>query len=771
MQAFSQSLELGGKTLTLSVGKLAKQATVSVHASWGETTLLAVLTVGKERPDIDYFPLSVDYIEKLYAGGIIKGSRWVKREGRPTDDAILKGRLIDRSVRPLFPKSYRKEVQIVVNLLSVDNEIDPDVLACIAVSAAIHLSPVPWNGPTATSRAGYIGNQVVVNPLISLMEDSSLDLVATSVQGKINMIETRANMLPERVVEEALISIKKENEKVIELIESMRKAVGLAKEEAPQSQFDTNLTSIIENEFRSEIESIIESKKSKENQDPGELDRFADKIIEKHPDVFDKKIVVQAIDYVVKKHIRSYMLENRKRLDGRALDEVRPLNIEVGIVPRIHGSGLFQRGDTQVLSIATLAAPSLMQLLEGPEGQIEKAYIHHYNFPPYSVGETGRVGFTNRREIGHGALAEKAIEPVLPSEQEFPYTIRVVSEVLGSNGSSSMASTCGSTLALMDAGVPLKSPVAGVAMGILTNSDDDYMVLTDIMGIEDFMGEMDFKVTGTKDGVTAIQLDVKNVGLTEKMISEILERAKKARLHILDAMLAVLPAPRPAVSKYAPKIVVVPLPEDRIGEVIGPGGKTIRALIAQFEVEIEVKDDGKAVISGVDQEKVEACAKHIANMTRDVLPGERFTGIVTRVESYGAFIELLPGKQGLIHVSRLSPGNFVKDASDVVKIGDAIEVEVYEVDELGRINIQPVNPLAVPESAKSDDQRAGGTGGRGGGSYGGGGYGGGGPRRDGGGRDHRGGYGRRDDRGGRSGGSFGGGSPSRGPRKHTHYIG
>ncbi len=701
MKKHSQSIEIGGKTLSLSVGELALQSTVAVHAQWGDTTVLAVLTVGKERTDIDYFPLQVEYVEKLYAGGIIKGSRWVKREGRPTDDAVLKGRLIDRSIRPLFPKSYRKEVQIVINLLSIDNEVDPDVLACIAVSAAIHLSPVPWKGPTATSRVGYIGNQVIANPTVTQMKDSTLDIVVTSVANKVNMIESRANMLAEHVVEEAIKMAKIDNERVIKFIEEMRSIVGIEKEVVSEAPFDEKLLQILETDFMSDIQAIISAKANKENQNSKELEVLADKLLEKNPESFDKKIIVQAIDYLVKKHIRKQMLETKKRLDGRRLDEVRPISAKVSVIPRIHGSGLFQRGDTQVLSIATLAAPSFMQLLEGPEGKEEKSYIHHYNFPPYSVGEVGRVGFTNRREIGHGALAEKAIEPVLPSQTEFPYTIRVVSETLGSNGSTSMASTCASCLALMDAGVPLKEPVAGIAMGIMTNSDDDYMLLTDILGIEDFCGEMDFKVAGTRNGITAIQLDVKNMGLTDNMIKDILAGAKNARLHILDEMVKVLPVSRIGVSQYAPKIVVVPLPEDKIGEVIGPGGKMIRALIAQFEVEIEVQDNGNAVISGTDKEKVDACAKHIANMTRDVLPGEKFTSLVTRVESYGAFVEVLPGKQGLIHVSRLSPGNFIKDANDVIKVGDKIEVEVYEVDEMGRINIQPVKPIEVPESAKS----------------------------------------------------------------------
>jgi polyribonucleotide nucleotidyltransferase len=746
----SQSIEIGGKTLTLSVGELALQSTVSVFATWGETTLLAITTVGKNRTDIDYFPLSVEYVEKLYAGGIIKGSRWVKREGKPTDDAILKGRLIDRSIRPLFPKSYRREVQVVINLLSVDNEIDPDVLASIAVSASIHLSNAPWSGPTATSRVGYIANELIVHPTIPQMKSSSLDLVATSVGNKINMIETRANILENKIIEDALSLANAENGRIIEFINKFREAVGLPKDEFAEEPFDNELLDAIQNGFATELDELIRSKSSKENNDPDEIAKFVNTIVQKHPDKFDNKIVSQAIDYLVKKIIRQRMLQTRQRLDGRRLDEVRKISSKVGLIPRIHGCGLFQRGDTQVISIATLAAPNLTQLLEGPEGQEEKRYMHHYNFPPYSVGEVGRVGFTNRREIGHGALAEKAIEPVLPDVNEFPYTIRVVSEVLGSNGSTSMASTCGSSLALMDAGVPIKEPVAGIAMGIMSNSDEDYMILTDIVGIEDFSGEMDFKVTATRTGITAIQLDVKNMGLTNKMIREVLAGARKAINGILDEMQKTLPVVRPSVSKHAPKIIAIPLPEDKIGEIIGPGGKMIRSLIAKFEVEIDVQDDGKAVVSGVDQTKVEACAKHIANMVRDIMPGEKFTSTVTRVESYGVFVEILPGKQGLIHVSRLSPGNFIKDASQVVKVGDVLDVEVYEVDELGRINIQPIKPIEIPEhiressdmgrqseGPRSQDRRFG--------SFG---------------------HGRNDSHGRRN---FGGGDRQR--KRHTHYMG
>jgi len=767
MQEYSQSLELGGKTLTLSVGKLAQQATVSVHAQWGETTLLAVLTVGKDKSELDYFPLQVEYVEKLYAGGIIKGSRWVKREGRPTDDAVLKGRLIDRSVRPLFPKSYRKEVQIVINLLSIDGEVQPDMLAAIAVSAAIHFSPVPWKGPISATTVGYVDNVLVAHPTSEQMDKSTLELVATSVGDKVNMIETRANILGEEVIEDAIKLAKSENNKVLAFINAMHEKVGMKKDETPEDAFDKGLLEMLQSEFASTLADLIKSKASHENQNPEELKGIVKKVMEAHPETYEEKTIGQAIDYLVKKLIREQMLSTRQRIDGRALDQIRPLSSEVGLVPRIHGSGLFQRGDTQVLSITTLAAPSLMQHLEGPEGPDTKHYIHHYNFPPYSVGEVGRVGFTNRREIGHGALAEKAIEPVLPSEAEFPYTIRVVSEVLGSNGSTSMGATCGSSLSLMDAGVPIKSAVAGIAMGIMSNSDDDYILLTDIMGIEDFSGEMDFKVAGTADGITAIQLDVKNMGLTDKMIHETLAGAKTARMQILDVMAKAIPQPRLGVSLHAPKIVVVPVPEEKIGEIIGPGGKTIRSLIAQFGVEIDVQDDGKVIVSSIDKEKVDACALHIANMTREILPGEKFIGTVSRVENYGAFVEIMPGKNGLIHVSRLANG-FIRDAGDVVKVGDQFEVEVFEIDEMGRINLQPTTQFQAPANGnggeEGGEQGEGGRGGGYGGGSRGGGYGGGGPRRGGFGGGGRGGG------GGRPGGGRGG-FGHRPSRPHTHYTG
>lgn len=692
MKTIEESLEINGQKLTLQVGKMAHQATSSIFARLGETCVLVTVVAGNERDDLDYFPLQVEYVEKLYAGGRIKGSRWVKREGRPSDEAILTSRLIDRGIRPLFPKNYRREVQIIITLLSVDGDNEPDVLAAIAVSAAVHISSIPWNGPLSTTRVGYIKGDdgegdFVVNPIAADAKFSLLDLVLTSSKDKTVMIETKAEILPEPVIMEAIKVAKKENARIIEFIEKLRKEIGQEKEVVKEST-DDKLFNILKADFKKELDELIERKAQKEFEDKSALNEFVAAVAEKYSE-FDKKTIAKAIDAVSKKMIKERVLKTRKRIDGRGEDEIRKISCEVSVLPRTHGSAIFQRGDTQVMSIVTLGAPSLEQLIEGPDGISSESYIHHYFMPPYSVGETGRVGFSSRREIGHGALAEKAIEPVLPSTKEFPYTIRVVSEVLSSNGSTSMASTCGSTLALMDAGVPIKNPVSGIAMGLMCNSDDDYMILTDIMGIEDFSGDMDFKMTGTREGVTAIQLDVKIAGLTDKMIEEIMKRANKARMFILDKMIAAMAKPRTEVSKYAPKVVVLTPPQEKIGEIIGPGGKNIRSLIAKTETEINVGDDGKVTISGIKKENVEEAVRLIENMTREIQVGEKFTGKVKRLLPFGAFVEVLPGKEGLVHVSKMGTG-FVKDPSKVVSIGQELTVEVYQIDNQGRINLKMI---------------------------------------------------------------------------------
>jgi polyribonucleotide nucleotidyltransferase len=692
MNILEDSLEINGQKLTLQTGKLAKAATTSVFGRLGDTCVLVTVTTGKEHEDIDFVPLQVEYVEKLYAGGRIKGSRWVKREGRPSDDAVLKARLIDRSIRPLFPKGYRKDVQVIITLLSVDGINSPEILAAIATSAALHISSIPWNGPISTMRVGYVKDKdvgsYITNPTEDDMRYSALDLVVSSTdKDKVIMIETKSEELSEDIIKQGIVLSRKENLRIVKFIESLRKKAGRPKETFNDNVFDEKIIKILKKDYQKHIDQMILKKAEKEFDDGEALEVIVDEVMEKYKEEFERKKIIKVIDYLSKQTVREKVIKTKKRIDGRSPDQIREIGAEVSILPRTHGSGLFHRGDTQVLSIVTLGAPQLEQLIESPEGEAAKSYIHHYYMPPYSVGETGRVGFPSRREIGHGALAEKAIEPVLPSNKEFPYTIRVVSEVMSSNGSTSMASTCGSTLALMDAGVPIKSPVAGIAVGMMSRSDNDYVILTDIAGIEDFSGDMDFKVAGTVSGVTAIQLDVKNSGLTEKMIEETLEKAKTARLFILEKMKLGIEKPREEISRFAPKVVVLTPPQDKIGEIIGPGGRNIRSLIAKTDTEIDVSDDGRVTITGLNKEKVDEAVKTIENITREVQVGEEFVGEIKRVLAFGPFVELFPGKEGLIHVSKLGMG-FVKDATKVVKVGQKVKVKVIEIDNQGRINLQ-----------------------------------------------------------------------------------
>src|SRR3989338_879466 len=693
MNIFEDSIEIDGRKLSLQTGKLARQATTSVYAQMGETCVLVTVTTGNKREEIDYLPLQVEYVEKLYAGGRIKGSRWVKREGRPSDDAILRARIIDRSIRPLFPKNYRKDIQIIITLLSVDGVNSPEILSAIATSAALSISPIPWEGPISTIRVAYIKNNgagtLMVNPTENDEKYSVLDLVVSSLKDKVVMIEANCEEVSEKVMLEGIQVAKNENKKIIEFIEKMTKKVGIQKEIVEGGLVDAKVLQVLKKDYEKHINDMILKKAEKECDDAEALEVVVSEVLEKYKSEFERKEIIKAIDYLSKQKIREQVLKKKKRIDGRSPNEIRELSSEVSILPRTHGSDIFQRGDTQVLAIVTLGAPGLEQLIESPEGEEAKRYIHHYYMPPYSVGETGRIGFPSRREIGHGALAEKAIEPVLPSEKEFPYTIRVVSEVLSSNGSTSMAATCGSSLALMDAGVPIKTPVAGIAMGLVLKSDKDYVILTDIMGIEDFSGDMDFKVAGTTDGITAIQLDVKINGLTDELIKEILEEAKKARLSILESMNKVIDKPRRELSKFAPKVIVLTPPQDKIGEIIGPGGKNIRSLIAKTQTEINVTDDCKVQISVLDKNKVEEAAKLIENITREVEVGEEFEGEVKRILPFGAFVEILPGKDGLVHVSKMGKG-FIRDPGQVVKIGQKVKVKVYQIDNQGRINLQMI---------------------------------------------------------------------------------
>jgi polyribonucleotide nucleotidyltransferase len=692
MDFLEDSILINGQKLTLQTGKLAQLASSSVFARLGETCVLVTVTVGDENKNIDYLPLHVEYVEKLYAGGRIKGSRWVKREGKPSDDAVLKARLIDRSIRPLFPKNYHREIQIIVTLLSVDGINSPEILSLIATSAALTFSSAPWQGPVSGVRIGYLSdnngkNNFIINPTEDDQIYSDLDLVVSSTKERVVMIEAQANELPENKVRDAIAVAKQINDEIIRFIEGMRDKLSPQKEVSNSNEDDLKLEKVLRNEFSKNLDQLILKKAAKEFEDEEELNVFIEAVVEKYGNEFDRNQIIKTIGKLSRQMIRERILKTKKRLDGRNFNDIRPIHTETSVLPRTHGSAIFQRGETQVLSIVTLGAPGLEQLIEGPEGEEAKRYIHHYYMPPYSVGEVGRLGWPSRREIGHGALAEKAVEPLLPTEKEFPYTIRVVSEVLSSNGSTSMASVCGSSLALMDAGVPIRSHVAGVAMGLIWESDERYEILTDIMGIEDFSGDMDFKVAGTLKGITAIQLDVKNKGLNEKIITETLERAREARLVILERMTKTIDKPRKEISRFAPKVLVLMPPADKIGEIIGPGGRTIRHLIAKTQTEINVSDDGKVTITGIDREKVNEASQFIENLTKEVEVGQVYTGEVKRIVPFGLFVEILPGREGLVHVSKMGMG-FVREPSQYFKQGQRVQVKVIQIDNQGRINLQ-----------------------------------------------------------------------------------
>jgi len=678
-----KSIDLGGRKLTLQTGVLAGQASGAVLASYGETVVLATVVSAPLKQDIGYFPLFVEYQERLYAGGKIKGSRWVKREGRPSDDEILSGRLIDRSIRPLFPKSYEKEVQVMLTVLSVDMKNDPTIVASIATSAALSISPIPWKGPVATLRIGKKNGTYFVNPQVSELAFSDMDLIVSVTDKSIIMIEAGAREVTEEKILEGVEFAQKEGQKVLDLIGEFTKEAGKEKEPVPIDKISEDLKSKIKKIAGGKIPEILKQMAVHEGgtEDIEELKKaLAEELAEEKTDA-----IWEALEAILRQESRKLTLKG-KRVDGRKFDETRKLFSEVGVLPRTHGSAIFQRGQTQVLTVATLGAPSLGQLIESAEGEESKHYLHHYSMPPFSTGEVGRIGSPSRREIGHGALAERALFPVIPAEAVFPYTIRLVSEVLSSNGSTSMAATCGSTLALMDAGVPITAPVSGIAMGLVVEGKD-FVILTDINGMEDYLvGDMDFKVTGTEKGVTALQLDVKTLDLTTLILKEAFAQAKKGRAEILKSILVTLPSAREKVSPLAPKIKVVKVPVEKIGEVIGPGGKMIKKIIAETGAEVEVEDDGSVNISGINEEAVNLAASRVEALVKEVKPGEIYEGEVKRIQPFGAFIEILPGKEGMVHVSDMSEG-FVKDPNEVVSFGQKVKVRVKEIDDLGRINL------------------------------------------------------------------------------------
>ena len=711
---------IGEADFVFETGRLAGQADGAVLARVGDTVVLATAVMSKgAREGIDFFPLLVDYEERLYAAGKIKGSRWVKREGRATDEAILKGRVIDRTLRPMFPEGMRNDVQVVATVLSVDGQNEPDMLAVNAASMALAISRIPYDGPVAGVRVGKINGQYVVNPTHEQQLNSTMDLIVCGTGDHIIMVEMGAQLVAEAEIVEAIKFAQGHLGRLVQTQVEFAKQLGAAKAEPiivkPHEQVMAKVKELLTPE-KIEAAVYVKSKEAREEN----VEKLSQEVLaeviaalpEIGPGVNLQKETLGAIDKVLKKFQQKQILEKERRVDGRALAETRPITCEVGVLPRTHGSALFTRGETQALTTITLGSKGDEQTLDGMEDPIEgraKRYIHHYNMPGYSVGEVAPLRGPGRREIGHGALAERAVEVVLPAQEDFPYTMRLVSEIMSSNGSTSMASTCGSTLALMDAGVPIKQIIGGCAMGLVMDetNPNNYKVLTDIAGIEDFNGHMDFKVTGSEEGVTALQLDMKLKGLSADILAEALEQAKPARIHILSKMKEALAAPRPDLSPYAPRITSFKIKPDKIREVIGSGGKTINEIIANCPgVKIDIEDDGLVMVTSTDAESAKKAVEWIQNIVKEVQAGEIYDGKVTRLMDFGAFVEVLPGKEGLVHISQLA--NYrVARVEDVVKVGDPLKVQVSEIDEQGRINLthKPFAAAPTPEqqAASSHD--------------------------------------------------------------------
>ena len=674
--------DIDGRPLIIETGRLAAQANGAATVAFGETVVLVTACMAPNARDVDFFPLTIDFEERLYSVGTIPGA-FMRREGRPSTEAILAARMTDRALRPLFPKGFRNEVQIIVTVLSADQENDPDVLATIGASAALSISDIPWEGPVSCLRVGYVNDEFVFNPTFSQLKESQLDLVVSSTRDRVIMVEAGANGVPEATMLEAIRLAHEKNQGLIAVQDQMVSELGKAKGEANAKQLDAAVFEAVA-AFLSGREAEILSAVKEERQE-GMKARFAE-VQEHFKDQYETDQLSMALEAVVKKTLRKSILEKGTRADGRQVDELRPISCDVGILPRTHGTGLFQRGETQVLTVATLGPMSMQQKLDTLSPEEHKRFMHHYNFPPYSVGEVRRLG-TGRREIGHGSLGERALEPVIPSEDEFPYTIRLVSDVLSSNGSTSQASICGSTLALMDAGVPIKMPVAGVAMGLITADEgDSYKVLTDIAGTEDAFGDMDFKVAGTREGITAIQADFKTHGLTIPMIEEILGRARSAREIILGKLEETIAKPRNELSRYAPRMYRIQIPREKIGVVIGPGGKMVRSIIEETKTTVDVQDDGSIFVGSTNEENARKAIAIIEGLTQEARIGQIYTGRVTRTVDFGAFVEIMPGKEGLVRIGELADYH-VPTVEDVVQVGDEIMVKVIEIDNLGRINL------------------------------------------------------------------------------------
>jgi polyribonucleotide nucleotidyltransferase len=724
-QVHTVSTEIAGRTLTLETGRLAEQASGAVTVTYGETVLLATVVGAKAREGIDFFPLTVDYEERMYSAGKIPGS-FFKREGRPTTTAILTARLTDRPLRPLFPEGYRNEVQVIITTFSIDMVNDPGPMAIIGASAALAISDIPFLGPVGGVQVGYVDGQLVINPEMADMANSRLDLVVAGTKDAVLMVEAGAEELTEEQLLDAVIQGHAVCKQLCDLQLALVELAGKPKKEFIPPPADTSLEESVTAYMGSRLyDAITDSNKTKRDEQTEALKAdvlahfTADEPEEELP--ARVKAVSEAFENLLYEQVRRMILERSERVDGRRPKDIRPISVDVGILPRVHGTGLFTRGQTQVLTITTLGAPGDEQRLDDLGIETTKRYMHHYNFPPYSTGEAKRIGSPRRRDIGHGALAERSLLAVLPSKDEFPYTMRLVSETLSSNGSSSMASVCGSSLSLMDAGVPIKRPVAGVAMGLIAK-DDKWQVLTDIQGIEDHLGDMDFKVAGTTEGITGLQMDIKTTGITYDIMREAFGQAREGRLYILDKMAAVMPEPRQELSLFAPRIITLQINPEKIGALIGPGGKTIRGITESTGASIDVEDDGRVFVATADGEAAKAAVAMIEALTREIKVGEVFLGKVVRIMPFGAFVNLVPGKDGMVHVSELDAQR-VENVEDVVKIGDEVNVMVIGVEPgTGKVSL---SRRAILTGESPEDRRAagGGRGLRDGG--------GGGPRRDG----------------------------------------
>lgn len=695
--------ELAGRKLSVTIGKVAEQANGECIVRYGDTVVLVTATSSKEpREGIDFFPLSVGFEERLYSVGKIPGG-FIKREGRPSEKAILTSRLIDRPIRPLFPKNFRNDVQVIATVLSTDQDCTPDIVAMIGSSIALTISDIPFSGPIGSVLVGLIDGEIIINPNSEERNESDLNLVVSGTKEAVMMVEAGANEVSEEVILESIVTAHDHIKGICGFIEEIREEVG--KEKLEYEVFEPEKE--IEKEVRDfATEKIIRAFQDAEKQSREEnMDKVKNEtlqyLLEEYPD--NSKDIVEVINEIIREEVRRMIIEEDIRPDNRKADEVRPISSEVGLLPRTHGSGLFKRGQTQALTVATLGASSDVQIIDGIGSEESKRYMHHYNFPPYSVGETRMLRGPGRREIGHGALGEKALEPVIPLEEDFPYTIRLVSEVLSSNGSSSQASICGSTLALLDAGVPIKAPVAGIAMGLM-KSEDKVVILTDIQGMEDFLGDMDFKIAGTEKGITAIQMDIKTLGIGREILGEALEKARKGRMFILNEMLKVISEPREELSPYAPRIFTMQVSPDKIRDVIGPGGKVINNIIDETDVKIDIDEKGKVLIAADDEEKGNKAIEMVNMAIKDVEVGDIYKGKVTRIAPFGAFVEVLNGKEGLVHISNIAKERINK-VEDVLSVGDETSVKVIEIDKQGRINLSRKATLPKDEKGKDNEKK------------------------------------------------------------------